>query len=130
MCLRVSFGLSLVCVGLVHYMTLGAFVGMASEGLGPLSGLGVIWAYILPALMIVGGALLAIGMYTLYAAWAVGVALGSIPVGMLAQSVLSGADLPSMMGMANNAFIWLLVFYFVVKCSSCCGSSCDSGEKK
>ena len=128
LCLRLSFGLSLLFVGIVHYMTLDMFMGMASDGLGPLTFLGTIWAYVLPALMIVGGALFAVSMYDNVAAWASGVALGSIPVGMLLKSVLGGAPLPDMMPAAINGFIWILVYVVVVKCCCCCGT-CTTEKK-
>lgn len=121
---RVSFGISLLCVGLVHYMTFTAFRGMVSEDLGALSMFGTLWAYILPALMIVGGVLFVIGMFMDIAAWTAGLALASIPAGMLLKSVLSGV--PLAMQDANNAFIWLIVFLVVVKSSSCCCSGKDS----
>ena len=120
--LRVSFGVSLLLVGLTHYMVFEPFAGMTAEGLGALEPLGSIWAYILPALMIVGGALLALGRYTNVGAWCAGIALGSIPVGMLLKPVLSGASLPDMMPAAINAFIWLLVYVLVIKCGTCCSS--------
>lgn len=126
--LRLSFGLTLLLVGVVHYMTLDMFQGMVAEGLGPLSTLGTIWAYLLPALQIVGGALFAVGMYYEVAAWTSGIALGSIPVGMVLKSVLSGVALPEVMGAANNAFIWIIVYALVVKVCCCCGSSCGGGE--
>lgn len=125
--LRLSFGLSLLLVGIAHYMTFEMFSMMTSDGLGPLEILGTIWAFVLPALMIVGGALFAVGMYYEIASWAAGLALGSIPVGMLLKPVLSGVALPDMMPAAINAFIWLLVYFFVVKSSSCCGS-CGTGK--
>lgn len=123
---RISFGLSLLFVGLAHYMTLAGFKGMVADGLGPLEPLGVLWALIMPALMIFGGALLVIDMYKEFAAWSAGLALASIPAGMLAKPVLSGASLADMMPAALNAMIWLILFLFVVKCSSCCsGGSCN-----
>ncbi len=125
--LRVTFGLSLLLVGIAHYMTLSMFQSMVSDGLGPLAFLGTLWAYILPALMIVGGALFVIGMYYDIATWASGIALGSIPIGMLLKPVLSGVALPDVMGMANNALIWIIVYALVVKCCTCCGS-CKPGE--
>ena len=122
--LRIGFGGSLLLVGLVHYQTIEGFVGMTSEGLGPLEALGTIWAYILPALMIVGGALLALGRYANVGAICAGIALASIPIGMLLKSAISGVPLPDVMPMANNALIWLIVYTFVVK-MSCCGDSCS-----
>ena len=118
---RVSFGLSLLLVGISHYMTFDMFTGMVTDGLGALTILGTLWAYVLPALMIVGGALFAIGMFTEVAAWSAGIALGSIPVGMLLKPVLGAVPLPDMMPAAINALVWLLVYIFVVKFSCCCG---------
>lgn len=114
MALRLSFGLSLLLVGVSHYMTLDMFVSMTADGLGPLAFLGQIWAYVLPALMIVGGALLAIGMFEGLGAWAAGIALGSIPVGVLLKPVLGGVSLGDVMPLAVNAFLWLLVYAIVV----------------
>jgi hypothetical protein len=126
--LRLSFGLSLLLVGITHYMNFEMFMAMTSEGLGPLTMLGTIWAYILPALQIVGGALFAVGMYYKIAAWSAGVALASIPVGMLLKPVLSAAALPDMMPAAVNAFIWLIVYALVVKMCTCCGAGgCSTG---
>ena len=127
--LRVSFGVALLLVGLTHYMVFEPFLGMTREGLGALEPLGSIWAYILPALYIVGGALLALGRYTNIGAWAAGVALGSIPIGMMLKPVLSGAALPDMMPPTVNAFIWLIVYILVIK-MSCCGSDSCSSEGK
>jgi len=120
--LRVSFGLSLLFVGIAHYMTISAFSGMASDGLGALSVFGMLWAYVMPGLMIVGGGLLAVNMYHNVAAWCAGLALGSIPAGMLLKPLLSGVALPDVMPAAINAFIWLLVYMMVMKCC-CCSSS-------
>ncbi len=126
--LRVSFGLSLLLVGVAHYMSLSDFMGMVAGGLGPISMVGTLWAYVLPALMIVGGALFVVGMYCDIAAWAAGVALGSIPVGMLLKPVLGGVALGEMMPHAINAFVWLLVYVLVVKMCCCCckGGSCGT----
>ncbi|MDD5026246.1 MAG: hypothetical protein PHH13_02595 [Candidatus Peribacteraceae bacterium] len=113
---RVSFGVALLCVGLTHYMAFGGFVTMAREGMGFLEPVAMLWAYILPALMILGGALFTIGMYAEIAAWAAGLALASIPVGMLLRPVLSGVSMADVMPAAINAFIWLIVFVLVVRC--------------
>lgn len=123
--LRLAFGLSLLLVGVSHYMNLEMFMAMTSDGLGPLTFLGTIWAYIFPALQIVGGALFAVGMYYEIAAWTAGLALASVPVGMLLKPVLSGVALPDVMPAAVNAFIWLIVYVLVVKMCTCCGS-CES----
>jgi len=97
----------------------------------------MVWAYVMPALMIVGGLLLLVGRFGCLATLASGIALGSIPVGMLLKTVIGSAELATMMPMAINAFVWLLVFFFVAKsvrcgCSICMkacqkGGCCDKG---
>lgn len=127
---RVSIGLSLLFVGLVHYMTFTSFSAMVTEDLGywPVTALGTVWAYVVPALMIVGGALLVLGMFSDIAVWAASLAIGSIPAGMLLKSVLAGVPLATTMPPAINALIWLVALILVVKLQSCCcegnGSCC------
>jgi len=128
--LRVSFGLSLLLVGLMHYMTFQSFKGMTMEGLGVLEPLGMVWAFVLPALMIIGGALLVLGFYLEVGSWAAGIALASIPVGMLLKPVLSGVSLPSVMPSAIDAFIWLIVYFLVVKSSVCYAQNCCTTEEE
>ena len=101
-------------------MTMTPFKAMVMGGLGPLEPLGALWALVLPALMIVGGALIAVGMYLEVGAWASGVALASIPVGMLLKPVVGGVPLPDVMPAAINAFIWMIVYVLVIKLSCCC----------
>ncbi|MBI3332435.1 hypothetical protein HYZ99_05800 [Candidatus Peregrinibacteria bacterium] len=132
--LRLSFGLALLFHGIALYMDFDAFSAMTQDGLGPLEPLGMIWAYILPGLMIVGGGLFTIGMYRYYATWATGLALSSIPAGMMLKPVLTNAPSGDMMGAAINAFIWIIIFFLVLKhghgCAcGCCGpdGSCTCG---
>ena len=128
-CLRISFGLSLLFIGLAHYMTMSGFTAMVTDGLGVLSPLGMIWSYILPGLMVVGGVLLTLDMQRHVGVWAAGVGLGSIPAGMLLKSVVTSASLADTMPAAINAFIWLIVFALVVKMMGCCcgNGSCSGG---
>jgi hypothetical protein len=124
--IRASFGLSVLFVGLTHYMDFDSFSLMASDGLGVFSMLGTLWSFIYPALLIVGGALFVIGYFRIVATWAVGIALGSVPAGMLLKPILSGVALDEMMPPANTAFIWLIVFAIVVM-ADCCGSGGGCG---
>lgn len=125
LCLRVSFGLSLAFVGLAHYLTISAFRGMVSDGLGAISLLGSLWAYIMPGLMILGGVLLVADKRRDIEAWASGLALGSIPAGTLLKSVIGGLSLADTMPAAINAFVWIILYILVLR-MSCCGSgSCD-----
>jgi hypothetical protein len=111
---RISFGLALVCVGLIHYMTFDAFELVVRDGLGPLDMVGMVWAYLFPALLIAGGGLFAIGVGVEVAVWLIGIALGSIAPGMLMKSILSSLDMSDMMAAANNSFAWLTVFLLIV----------------
>ena len=115
MLLRWSFSLSLIFVGLTHYMQIGSFSVMVSDGLGPLGSLGLAWSYILPGLLIIGGVLLLIGRYMDIGVWATGIALGSIPAGMLLKPLMTGMSLDDTMPPAIQAFIWLIVFMYAVK---------------
>lgn len=111
---RVSFGLALVCIGLIHYMQFRSFSLVVRDGLGPLDMLGVIWAFILPALYIIGGGLFALNIGTNIAIWLIGIGLGSIAPGMLLKSVLTSIDMTDMMAAANNSFIWMGIFLLIV----------------
>ena len=124
---RVAFGVSLALIGLNHYMTLDAFVGMTASGLGPLTGLGTLWAYILPALEIVGGVLLAAKYRADIGAWAAGVALASIVIGLLLKTVVGGVALTDVMPTVNTTFIWIITYFFVAKSCVCCGSCKEGG---
>ena len=121
--LRFSFGLSLLFVGLKHLMTIDGFSVFVAQDLGALAPLGQIWAYVYCVLLIAGGVLFVLGMYKDAAAWAAGLALGSIPVGMLLKPILGGVDLSAVMPAVHNTWIWVLVYFFVVKCS-CCEGEC------
>jgi hypothetical protein len=117
--LRVTFGLALFLIGLKHLLTVGDFTSFVSADLGVLSPLGTLWAYIYSLLLVVGGALLVVDKYYQYAVWASGIALGSIVVGMLLKPLLGGADLGGVMPMVHNTWIWILVYFVVIKCSCC-----------
>lgn len=123
--LRVSFGLSLAFVGLAHLLQYQAFSLMVADALGPVGMLGTVWAYVLPVLMILGGGLFVSGKYGLVASWCSGVALASIPAGMLLKPLMSGIGLEEVMPAATQAFIWLLVYVAVVKSDGCCSGNCE-----
>jgi uncharacterized membrane protein YphA (DoxX/SURF4 family) len=125
---RVAFGGALALFGLAHLKTISDFTGMVSQGLGPLSGLGTLWAYVLPVLMIVGGVLFIVNYRTDIATWAAGVALASIIVGMPLKSVVGNVPLGEVGPGVNNAFLWLLVYLFVVKCL--CPHGKEGSEKQ
>lgn len=127
--LRLSFGLSILFLGISHYMTINAYTAMVGSDLGPLAPVGELWGYILPGLLIVGGVLMVAGMYCDIAAWAAGIGLGSIPAGLFLKTVVGGADTAVVMPMAQWALVFLLIYWFAVKsccCGSCSGGSCGS----
>ncbi len=115
---RVSFGLALVCVGLVHYLQFASFSEVVRDGLGPLEIVGTLWSVLLPAVYIIGGGLFALNLGTDLATWLIGLGLGSIAPGMLLKSVLTGVDMTDMMAAANNAFIWLGLFLLILVVST------------
>lgn len=120
---RVGFGLALAFVGFAHYQD-PTFAETVSRGLNALEPLGMLWGYVLPGLMIVGGLLLAFGIYANLAAAVTAVALVSIPAGLMLKSAIGGISLGDTMPAAMNAFIWIAVFVMVQKKKS---SSCGAG---
>lgn len=126
MLIRISFGLSLMLIGVAHYrdpVGFVKFVSMGFESWSWLMSLAVMWGYVLPLLLIVGGASMALGLCTTVGVWAAGLALGSIPVGLMLKMAL-GVSSPDVMQGAMNAFLWIFIFHIAAKSISCCGSKC------
>lgn len=125
---RIGFGLALAFAGFAHYQD-PTFAESVGRGLGVLESLGMVWGYILPGLMIIGGLLLAFGIYMNIAAYAAAIALASIPAGLMLKSAISGIPLDDTMPPAMNALIWILVMMVAVKggCGSSCASACGCG---
>ncbi len=108
--LRVGVGLPMMLIGIAEYRDFAPFVANVTDGLGFLQFLGTIWAYFLPALFLFGGAMLMIGRYRHVTAWIGGLALGSIPTGLLLKTLMTGIPLPDMIAAAFAPLVWLLVF--------------------
>lgn len=126
--LRIAFGATIALYGLSHYLDFTGFSGLTTMGYtGVLFSLAGIWAYVLPALMIVGGVLLVVPYRKDVAAWCIGVALASIAIGMTLKTVLGTLSLADVGEMVNNALLWLLIFVFAVK-GGCCGSHAKDGS--
>lgn len=119
---RLTFGASIALIGLSHYSNVQEFSGFVAMGLGPIAPFGLLWGYILPGLMVIGGILLASGICVSAAAFLLGLAFGSIIVGMLAKPLLGGVPLTDVMPATINAYVYFFAYILAVKCSSCCGS--------
>lgn len=133
--LRVSFGLSLLFIGIAHMRDVVQYTKMVSDGLQwPwLTSLGSMWGYVLPVLLIVGGFCIAFGIFATIAAWSAGLALSSIPAGLMLKAALGTASLNVTMPGVYNAFLWILLYLFAIKsmkgcCGRACGSSCEGGK--
>lgn len=112
--LRVSLGLTMVLIGASAYRDFAPFVANLTDGLGFLSAFGYVWAFLLPALLIFGGGMLAIGRYSYVAALTGGLALGSVPVGLMLKNVMTGVPLPDMMAAAYPTVVWMIAFYLAI----------------
>lgn len=123
--MRIGFGLALAFAGFAHYQD-PSYPFMVGSDLGVLQPIGTIWGYILPGLMIIGGLLLAFGIYAHIAAYVAAIALASIPAGLMLKSAIS-PELPidEMISSASTALIWLIVLLAATKSSygSCCSTS-------
>ncbi len=136
---RVGFGFALLFTGVAHYRTAADFAVSVGNGLGYdwLIGIGTVWGYILPLLMIVGGLSLILNLFTKIGIFSAGLALASIPAGLMLKSAVSGISLGDTMPPAMNAYVWIIVFLFAAKATGshadscfcdvgcCCGDSCD-----
>ncbi len=129
---RVGFGVALALVGIAHYIDAATFAEAVGRGLGSLETIGMMWGYLLPGLMIVGGVLIALGFLPPVGALIAGCALVSIPVGLMLKSVLSGMSLNDTMPPTMNAIVWILFYIAAVRGlpSACCGSSCGATPVK
>lgn len=123
---RIGFGLALAFMGFAHYQD-PQFAPMVAQDLRFLTPVGLAWGYVLPALMILGGLLLAFGIYLPVAAACSAIALASIPAGLLLKSVLGDLPLEQSSGMAVNAFVWLATLLLLLKGSCTSGSCCPCG---
>jgi uncharacterized membrane protein YphA (DoxX/SURF4 family) len=122
---RIGFGLTLLLMGIAHYLKMDSFLSLMSEGyLGtPLEFLGPVLAYVIPALMIVGGFLYTIGCFRTVAAWAAGLALVIFPASMMLKAVVSPDIEPtSVMPFVVYGIAWLILYKMVSR--GCCGSKC------
>ena len=110
---RISFGLALLFTGIAHYRDAANY---AVNNVGAnlqypwLIQLGTWWGYVLPFLMIIGGVLFVIAKLPKIAVWTAGLALASIPAGLMLKSAVSGMSLGETMPGAMNAYVWILVF--------------------
>lgn len=132
---RIAFGLSLIFLGVSHYQD-PQFAEAVGRGLGSLEMLGMAWGYILPALYIVGGVLLTLGLFMNVAAWVSGIALVSVPAGLLLKSVF-GISLNDTMPLVLNGWLWVIVFMYAVRGGACvcadgcaCADGCDCHDGK
>lgn len=113
--LRLALGVTMVCIGISAYRDFTPFVAIVTDGLGPVAFLGYVWAFLLPALLIFGGVFLVIGRYLQLAAWTGGIALASVPVGMVLKTVMTDLPLPDMLTASYPAFVWLLAFVLALQ---------------
>ena len=104
----------MVLIGIAEYRDFAPFVANVTDGLGALSLLGTMWAYVLPALFIFGGAMLMVGRYPHVTAWIGGMAFASIPAGMLFKTLMTGIPLPDMLAAAFPSLVWMLAFTFAI----------------
>jgi hypothetical protein len=122
---RIGFGLVLVGYGVNHYRSLDAFIGMASGvfTVPALASVMTLLAYVVPALMIVGGALFAVKQFGCWSKFCILASLGGI-LGWGGLAIMLGTMQTAMdIGPAVQNAALLIVVYYIIKKMSCCGSS-------
>jgi len=139
MLVRIGFGLSLLFTGIAEYRDPTGFADSVGQGLGYswLESLGTMWGYVLPLLFILGGLSLIFKVLPAIGTWITGLALISIPAGLMLKAAASGVSLGDTMPPAMNAFIWIIVFMYATKgmkrgcgcgCGCCNGGACNCGD--
>ncbi len=130
---RIAFGLVMIAFGVSHYKDVSGFSAMSSGAFASvpmLASVAGMLAYIVPALMIVGGALFAVKQLCCISKTCILASLSGI-IGWAALAVLVGDPSAggNFMPAIQNAGI-LLILYWVVKKMSCCGGgSCAPTTK-
>jgi hypothetical protein len=121
-------------MGVAYYLKHDSFLSLMSEGyLGtPLAFLGPVLAYVLPALMIVGGFFYTIGYLMMIGSWAAGLALVLFPVSMMLKAVVSPDIEPtSVMPFVVYGIAWLILYKMVTRGCGCgpksCAGACAGG---
>lgn len=122
---RVGFGLALAFAGIANYRD-PTFAESVGRGLGALEPIGIVWGYALPALMLVGGLLITFGVFMRAAAWIAGLALVTMPAGLMLKAAVLGLSPTEMMPEAITSLVWILVYLPAVR-GGCCG--CGSHAK-
>ncbi len=112
--LRVPLGLAMMMIGASAYRDFAPFVANVTDGLGWASSFGYVWAFILPALMIFGGGMLVVGRYPSVAALTGGIAIGSVPVGLILKNIITAVPLPDMMAASYPTIVWIVAFYLAL----------------
>ncbi|MBP9773961.1 MAG: hypothetical protein KBD00_05055 [Candidatus Peribacteraceae bacterium] len=112
--IRISLGACMIMVGIAMYREFQPFEASVVDGMGFLRIHGTIWAYAMPALLIVGGGLLMYGKGMFITAWVGGIALCSVPVGLLLKTILSGHPLPDILTALYPYFLWIILFWIGV----------------
>ncbi len=112
--LRVPLGLTMMMIGTSAYRDLAPFIANLTDGLGWASSVGYVWAFILPGLLIFGGGMLAVGRYSYIAAITGGLALASLPIGLILKNIITGVPLPDMMAASYPVIVWLVAFYLAL----------------
>lgn len=124
--------MALAGFGVNHYRNIGMFVDNAKSvfSVSAVATVAGLLAYIVPALMIVGGILFAVKQQPCISKMCILASLGGI-IGWAGLAVLlgDGSTGMAMMPMIQNASI-LLITYVMIKKMGCCGSgSCSTPGK-
>lgn len=112
--LRIALGITMMMMGISAYRDLAPFLANVTDGLEWASSAGTVWGFFLPALFLFGGGMLVIGRYSFVTAWVGGIALASIPAGILLKTIIGGLPLPDMLSASYPAIVWLLAFAYAI----------------
>jgi uncharacterized membrane protein YphA (DoxX/SURF4 family) len=127
--LRIGFGVLLAAYGVSHYQNFAGFQSVATQPLasvGWLAAIAGLLAYVVPALQIVGGVLVATKQLCSVAKICVLAVFGGILGWVGLSIVVSGMNEGTNLAIQNATFFLLL--YMLVKKFSCCGCGGKDGS--
>lgn len=123
---RVGVGLAIAFAGLSHERSPAVYATFVGRDLGFLEPLGYLWGILLPAMLILGGMLLAFGIYLHVAAAVLMTALASMTAGVMLKAAFADLEFffSEAMPLAQYSLLWIIVVLMVI------GGRCCVSESK
>jgi hypothetical protein len=128
---RIAFGLALIGFGVNHYRNFETFIANAQgpfQSVPAIAAVASALAYVVPALMIIGGVLFAVKQLCQVSKMCILASLSGI-IGWAALGIMLATDPNAMTGLGGaiqSASVLLILYFVIRKMSKCCGGAASS----